>query len=88
MLFKFYCFIYAYCCVVNIRFYYHLRNDIASCFQKKVLLALEDAGVFTSGGLVKEKVGIWVDSTLIKKYIYGLIVLYNFSESQFLFLFF
>lgn len=24
--------------------------------QKKVLLALEDAGVFTSGGLVKDKV--------------------------------
>lgn len=24
--------------------------------QKKVLLALEDAGIFTSGGLVKDKV--------------------------------
>jgi hypothetical protein len=26
------------------------------CLQKKVLQALEDAGVFTSGGLVKDKV--------------------------------
>lgn len=26
------------------------------CLQRKVLLALEDAGIFTSGGLVKDKV--------------------------------
>lgn len=26
------------------------------CLQRKVLQALEDAGVFTSGGLVKDKV--------------------------------
>ena len=35
--------------------------------QKKVLMALEDAGIFTSGGLVKDKVQYYLASEVVLK---------------------
>lgn len=37
-------------------FYLKITSILNKFVQKKVLLALEDAGIFTSGGLVKDKV--------------------------------
>lgn len=46
--------------VINIMLYFgscfSIANELYIFVQKKVLVALEDAGVFTSGGLVKDKV--------------------------------
>lgn len=36
--------------------FFRLMDKYYTFMQKKVLSALEDAGVFTSGGLVKDKV--------------------------------
>lgn len=47
--------IYYICTVVLME---HTLDSLNGFVQKKVLRALEDAGVFTSGGLVKDKVTV------------------------------